>query len=471
MQTKRQRIKYILADYVSANAAWFVFNIIRFYTLPYNYSSMSLGSYMSMTSVILGQILFPIMMVVLFAISGYYNKVFFKSRLDDILNAGAVSLIGTIIIFFAVLFNDKIDDRLGNFEMILILWGLFLVFTSLPRICITSSATTQIRRGKVAFNALIIGTSKRALALAKDLKTKHTNMGFHIQGYVSTDPGHHSANISGSPCFAIEDISNAIEETKATALILVPDKMPLQQTLDIINLLLPTGKSLYITPDLYHFITSRPRTAMVAGQVLIDVSSADIPASTANLKRLGDIIGSALTLVAISPILAIIAIMVKNDSPGPVIYAQERIGYKKKPFKIYKFRTMRIDAESQGPALSSTDDPRITKIGRVLRKYRLDELPQFWNVLKGDMSIVGPRPEREYYVRQIIKRAPYYALVHQVRPGITSWGMVKYGYASNVDQMVERLQWDLLYLENISFAVDLKILFYTVRTVVTGKGV
>ena len=132
---------------------------------------------------------------------------------------------------------------------------------------------------------------------------------------------------------------------------------------------------------------------------------------------------------------------------------------------------MKVDAEANGPTLSTLDDPRITKLGKIMRKYRLDELPQFWNVVKGDMSLVGPRPEREYYIKQIIKIAPYYSLVHQVRPGITSWGMVKFGYASNVDEMISRLKYDLLYIENVSLAVDLKIIFYTINTVFTGKGI
>lgn len=132
---------------------------------------------------------------------------------------------------------------------------------------------------------------------------------------------------------------------------------------------------------------------------------------------------------------------------------------------------MYVNAEASGPSLSSENDPRVTRVGRILRKYRLDELPQFWNVLKGEMSLVGPRPEREYFLSRIIAKAPYYVLLLQVRPGITSWGMVKYGYAENVDEMIERSRYDLLYLENISFTVDMKILFHTVHTVATGKGV
>jgi lipopolysaccharide/colanic/teichoic acid biosynthesis glycosyltransferase len=168
--------------------------------------------------------------------------------------------------------------------------------------------------------------------------------------------------------------------------------------------------------------------------------------------------------------MLIVALAIKIDSKGPVFYSQERVGYKQKKFNILKFRSMTTDAEKSGPQLSSENDSRITKLGRILRKYRIDELPQFWNVLKGDMSLVGPRPEREYFIHKIVEKAPYYTLVHQVRPGITSWGMVKYGYAKNVDEMILRLRYDLIYLTNISILVDLKIIIYTVETVFTGRG-
>ena len=189
-----------------------------------------------------------------------------------------------------------------------------------------------------------------------------------------------------------------------------------------------------------------------------------------SVKRLMDILLSLLALVLLSPVFLVTAIIVKCTSPGPIFYAQERIGYRGKPFKMHKFRSMYVDAEASGPALSSDDDPRITPFGRIMRKYRLDEIPQFYNVLKGTMSLVGPRPERQYFIDKIVERAPEYMLLHKVKPGITSWGQVKYGYAENVDEMVERLRYDLLYLENMSLATDIKILLYTVLIIFQGRG-
>ena len=204
---------------------------------------------------------------------------------------------------------------------------------------------------------------------------------------------------------------------------------------------------------------------------MIDLTSPAMNEWQKNVKRVLDVILSGTALIVLSPVYLALAIGVRTTSPGPVIYRQERIGYRQMPFEILKFRSMRTDAESDGPRLSDDNDPRITPLGKVMRKYRLDELPQFWNVFKGEMSLVGPRPERAYFIEQIVREAPYYTLVHQVKPGITSWGMVKFGYARSVPEMVERTRYDLIYLSNMSVAVDIKILLHTIKTVFMGKGV
>lgn len=467
--TNRQRLAYLCGDYLTLNVGWFGFNMLRFATLPVGFRT-DLVQWLLTSQVMLGQLIMPPLIMCLYWLSGYYSQVFYKSRLAELGNTALVSLIAMVGIFFSVLIDDSIPERMTGYELMVMLWLMLFLPTYLVRLLLTSRVVRRIRRGDLAFNTLIVGATSAGAELATRLDGYLSHMGKRVIGYVRTP-------YDGPPCeldrpvYELDKIEPVCRGRQVTSLIVMPSPGGRRKTLDLINRLLQLNVAVYLPPDIYHLVAARGKMESLVGEPLLNISSANISASTANVKRLCDVVVSALALILLAPLFAVIALVIRLDSPGPVFYRQQRVGRGKRLFDIIKFRSMATDAETGGPALSSDSDPRITRPGHFLRKYRLDELPQFWNVLKGDMSLVGPRPERPYYVDQLVQRAPYYSLIHQVRPGITSLGMVKFGYASTVDEMIQRLRYDLLYLENVSLSTDIKILLHTIETVVTGRGV
>lgn len=464
------RLEYVITDYLSANVGWMAFNILRYHLLGLDSQGFfSLAEYLGSSDVWLGQVFIPLIMMGVFYLSGFYNRVFVKSRLQIVMTTLGSVGISSLIVFFVMLVNDLVTDRVIDYWLLASLLGVLFFLVLIPRLVIERLTSRRVARGIITFPTLVVGSSGNAEIMEKRLKVLGSNPLFTIIGYVNASEK--KIFPAGTATYDINDIERVCYEEGVINIILIPDGWSASNLLGLVNRLFPLDRHIYISPDPNYILTSRMRQNDVKGEPLIDVSKSDMPESTVNLKRVSDVAVSIFALIILAPIMAILAILVKLDSPGPVIYSQKRIGRHKSEFNIYKFRTMHTDAEHDGPALSSSNDHRVTKVGRVLRKYRLDELPQFWNVLRGDMSIVGPRPEREFFIRKIVEKAPYYTLLHQVRPGITSWGMVKYGYAEDVESMIERSNYDLLYIENISFAVDMKILLYTIHTVLTGKGV
>jgi len=469
----RQRCTYVASDLLTTALAWFAFNWFRFHDIiSQNQHYDSFVAFLRVKPVWLGQILFPLLMLGIYYLSGYYNKVYLKSRVEELGTTLSSALIGTIVIYFIAIVDDPIPDRQSNYMLLLILYILLFSFVYLGRLAITMVTNKRIAQGHLAFNALIIGTSQFAVDLRAKLKkdVNKRSHAYNIVGYVETSPGKEHRQLD-LPVFDMNELETQCRRLNIKSLIVTSHRNGMQSTMELVSGLFRYNLPILLSPTLYELIAGKPKINRLIAEPLIDITRANMSDSTANLKRAGDILVSAVTLLCLMPVFACIAFAIKRDSQGSIIYSQERIGLRRRPFKIYKFRTMYTNAEENGPALASSNDTRITRVGHFLRKYRLDELPQFWNVLKGEMSIIGPRPERAFYIDRIVQRAPYYMLLHQVRPGITSLGMVKHGYASNVDEMIERLQYDLIYLENISLTVDLKVLAYTVNTVLKGKGV
>ena len=295
-------------------------------------------------------------------------------------------------------------------------------------------------------------------------------MGYHISGFIPEDDATPVEVEKELVAGTLSGLASVVADKKIDELVLAAETEDNKKLLTILYSLYHYKLPIKVLADKLSML-SQVKIKTIRGIPLVNVTENNLSAVEKNIKFVMDKVVSVLVLLIFSPMYLYIAWRVKKDSPGPVFFRQERIGYMGKPFYIYKFRTMYVDAEDNGPLLSSEKDKRITPFGHILRKYRLDEFPQFWNVLKGDMSIVGPRPERKYFIDQIVKKAPFYYLLHNVRPGITSLGMVKYGYANDVDKMIERLKYDILYYENMSLVLDITILIYTVRTVFTGKGI
>ena len=268
----------------------------------------------------------------------------------------------------------------------------------------------------------------------------------------------------------LNDLPRIIEEKDVIEVILAIEQDDYRIIGQIINKLNVSQVSIKAIPGLYDILLGRVKISSVYGAPLIEITHELIPEWQVFVKRVADIIISLVALVLTLPLNLFLIIAIKLDSPGPVFYFQERIGKFGKPFRLIKFRSMYTGAELKGPALSSKNDPRVTQIGRFMRKNRMDEIPNFLIVLAGTMSLVGPRPERKYFIDQLIDKAPHYIHLQKVKPGITSWGQVKYGYAENIDQMIERLNYDLIYIENMSIMVDVRILLYTISTIIKGAG-
>ena len=330
----------------------------------------------------------------------------------------------------------------------------------------------NIKSGQLdGFKTLMIGSNEKALKLYNELNDSPKSAGYQFIGFISVfDKDEYLLGTKLEHLGSIDTLSDIVNSEGVEEVIIAIEPSEQELLGQIINKISNYKIIVKIIPSMYDIITGRARISSLFGEPLITIKHELMPVWQANIKRLADLFGSIVAIILLTPLYLIATIGVKLSSKGPIFYGQERIGRYGKPFKIYKFRSMVQNAESNGPALSSDNDPRITKFGKFMRKSRLDELPQFYNVIIGDMSLVGPRPERQFFIDKITEIAPHYIHLLKVRPGITSWGQVKFGYAENVDEMVERLKYDIIYLENMSLYIDLKIIIYTVKIIFKLEG-
>lgn len=468
MTESRQRLKYIISDLFSAMAAWslfFFFRKVDLDTFPVNDVTLIYSD----PNFWLGLFFVPVGWLLLYTMQGSYRRTLRKSRLKEFGDTLIASFIGIVVLFFAIMLDDSISNYRYYYLAFLVYLALHFLLTYLPRLAITTHTVRLVHQRRIGFPTLLIGDGSKAYLSFLDVENQEIYAGNKFVGYLTTSSS--AADLDAvMPCLGtLADIQNvALQYNVEEAIVALQDPSHINQ---VLRLLSYTGDLIIkVTPDERDLILGSVRANNLFHSPFITIDNRLMAEWQYSIKRLADIFFSLVALIALSPLFLIIAIIIKATSPGPVFYAQERIGLHGRPFRMHKFRSMYVDAESNGPALSTDDDPRITSFGRFMRKVRLDEIPQFFNVLKGTMSLVGPRPERQFFIDQIVRRAPEYAMLHRIKPGITSWGQVKYGYASSVDEMLERLKYDLLYLENMSLSTDIKILLYTVLIIFQGRG-
>ncbi|MCS7230250.1 MAG: undecaprenyl-phosphate glucose phosphotransferase [Candidatus Kryptonium sp.] len=462
MSKVSERILVFFVDIFSVFLSWSIYYIVRvesgwfsYYVKPEFWAPM---------------IVVSVYWLVIFWLFGLYQPWYAKSRMDEVFTILKAVTFGVLLLFFAIFIDDISTNSPANSRLlILIYWILVMFFVSVGRVSLRTLQRKLLEKGIGARNTLIVGFNEKAKEIYELLK-KYPALGYKVIGFVRTDKRKGGEYKDVKVLGSVERINDIIREYDVKEIIFALDSSEHEKLLEIIGRC-EEEVGFKIVPDLYDAISGQARTNQIYGFPLIEIMPELMKPWEKVAKRLIDIFISLTVLVLGLPLWIIIAILIKIDSKGPVIYKQERVGKDGKIFTLYKFRSMFENAEAMtGPTWASKNDPRVTRVGRILRKLHLDEVPQFFNVLKGDMSLIGPRPERPAFVEKLSKEIPLYKRRLKVKPGITGWAQVKYKYDESIEDVKKKLQYDLFYIENMSLRMDFKIIVHTILHILSGKG-
>lgn len=464
MSNTTEKILILVTDFITINLALIIFFAFRV--------ESGLFEMVIMPELFLPMFAIYFYWLIIFTFVGMYRKWFAASRFDELSTLFKATFVGIFILFFGIFIDDYLKgvDSASRI-LIFIYWGFLFFLVGIGRLIIRSLQRNLLIKGIGRRCALIVGYNERAFEVF-DTLIEHRGLGIDPEAFVAV----HNENIGRSYKNikvegTINNLTDLIGKYKVQDIIIALEKENHDVLIEVISKTEGKDIKLKIVPDLYEILSGQARTSQIYGMPLIDIMPELMPEWEKKLKRILDIIVSLVLLTVNLPVILISSIAIKLDSKGPVFFRQERSGQNGKPFKMIKFRSMYEDAEKHtGPVWSQKDDPRITKVGKVLRILRIDELPQMYNVLKGEMSLVGPRPERPYFVEKLSEQIPYYKRRLKVRPGITGWAQVKHKYDESIEDVKIKLRYDLFYIENMSIRMDMKILFRTIFVVIFGKG-
>jgi len=460
----RAKALVVVLDFVTINLAWLLYYYFRVESRLVEYSVKP--------DLFLPMVAMYLYWLSVFIFRGMYRVWHVHSRVDEFTAVLKSVSVGCLIIFSLLFFGDANVSQFSTSRMLIFAyWGLLVGTTGIGRVLFRTVRRRFLIAGVGLHNAVIVGWNAKAKDLY-DRVLQHPALGYRIVGFVKLDKRKSGVEYKGARVLGNSDnLSSLIEKHGVKDILIALESADHDKLLDIIAHCNGHDVSMKILPDMYDIISGQARTNQLYGFPLIEIMPEIMKPWEQSMKRLTDILVSIIILVLSSPLWIIIAIAIKMDTPGPAVYSQDRVGKDGKIFKMHKFRSMRADAEKEsGPVWAPQHDSRVTKVGRFLRNTRLDEIPQFINVLDGDMSLVGPRPERPFFVERLSKEIPLYQRRLRVRPGITGWAQIKQGYDRSIDDVKSKVRYDLFYIENMSFRMDLKILLFTFYIMVMGKG-